>query len=61
MANTIARTYLNRGGWPAATGFFPVIKPSTADRIQKTAARAAMASSQPDEEMWFPDLTSIWE
>jgi hypothetical protein len=57
MAKLRTDMYLNKSGWPAATGFFPVIKAETSDRLQKILSRATMGDSTPeDEEMGYTGL-----
>ncbi len=50
MAKLRTDMYLNKSGWPAATGFFPVIKAETSDRLQKMLSRSTMGDSTPEDE-----------
>jgi len=50
MAKLRTNLYLSKSGWPAASGFFPVIKPETSDMLQKMFARATMGDSTPEDE-----------
>ncbi len=58
MAKLRTDMYLNKSGWPAATGFFPVIKAETSDRLQKMFSRATMGDATPEDEE--PGYTGIF-